>query len=125
MSAGVGETTDGLSSTGPAGTSTGGTVSSTGASSTGEPVSPSCAELYGAAPQYIPCDETEDSCSFSAHTGSLRPNNCDSMCQAYGGTCMMAFDNYNAAGMECDVIEGSNDDCTSTRSTELCVCSKP
>ncbi len=111
-------------STGSASTST--TSSSTsGSTSTGQtgtegstgPTSPSCDDLYGLAPDYFLCLETDDECHFNATTGG---SNCTAMCEMFLGTCLAAFDNST----NCNIIRPNMDHCGTNRSNEICVCSK-
>ena len=135
-----GDTTVGISGT--AGTATGapttsddGVDDSTGGTSAGTTVgdtstdggnttnaAASCDELFMAAPGYIYCSETPDDCSFNADTNG---GTCNQMCASLDSTCVAAFDNPNAAGEECDVIEPNTDTCDTERGTEICVCSRP
>jgi hypothetical protein len=100
----------------PGSTSTGGEP---GSSSAGP--SPSCDELYGGAPGYILCMESDSECRFNATTGG---GDCNMMCAQFLGTCIEAFDNPNDPGDECDIVRPNSDDCNTDRGTELCVCSK-
>ncbi len=98
------------------------TTTTTDPSSTGEPVPPpSCDELYGAAPDYILCMETERECHFNATTNG----HCHDMCMSLGGLCLGAFNNPNDPGDECMIIEPNTDTCSTVRGTEICVCNKP
>lgn len=99
-------------STDPVGTSTGDEPSST---STGD--GPSCDELYGAAPGYVLCMETDDACHFNANTSG---GNCTEMCTMLGGVCLDAFDNSDS----CTILRPDMDTCETDRSTEICVCAK-
>jgi len=90
---------------------------STGDMSTGSTGGPTCDDLYGMAPDYILCVETPTECHFNATTGG---GNCNEMCASLMGTCLAAFDN----GMACDIIKPNMDDCTTNRTTEICVCDK-
>jgi hypothetical protein len=80
-------------------------------------VPPSCDDLYGAAPGYTFCEETETECTFSA---ALSGSTCRALCSMYGGTCIRALDD----GAPC-VPFGGIDDCDTPRSTETCTCSRP
>lgn len=84
------------------------------------PPPPTCDQLYGAAPSYVLCAETPTTCEFNARTDG---SNCNDMCSRYGGICVDAHDNNSVAGEECQ-IQGLNDDCTTLRSTEICVCTR-
>jgi hypothetical protein len=79
-----------------------------------------CDQMYGAAPDYVLCWETDTTCAFNAYTAG---GDCDSMCSALGGTCVDAHDNPNDPGTECQVIQ-DDDDCFTNRTTEICECSK-
>ena len=81
----------------------------------------SCDQIYGTAPGYVLCKETATTCEFNANTNP----DCHTICTSYAGqTCLGAFDNPLSAGQECNVKPGSNDDCFTTNSTEICVCSR-
>lgn len=108
-------------STGASTDSDGATESRGSSSETGAPVVPSCAQIYGAAPGYILCVETDTECHFNATTNGT----CLDMCMAYGGGCLDAMDNFNDPGLECDVVRPDEDTCMTVRGTELCVCDKP
>lgn len=82
---------------------------------------PSCDDLFGAAPDYLLCAETDQECQFNATTGG---GNCDQMCGMFGAACNAAFDNPNSAGQECDIIMPNTDTCATNRGTEICVCAK-
>lgn len=114
---------DGDSSTGRVATDEG-TSTTDGSTGTDEGSSSgsaaSCDELYGAAPDYILCMETDTECHFNATTNG----NCNDMCAMFMGTCVAAFDNPNSAGQECDIIEPNTDTCDTNRGTEICACSK-
>ncbi|MEX1365223.1 MAG: hypothetical protein AB1Z98_19000 [Nannocystaceae bacterium] len=94
-------------------------VASAGSSSSGSPAT--CDELYGNAPGYVLCEETDTECRFNATTGG---GTCNEVCADFGGMCLAAFDNPNDRGRECVVIEPNTDTCATERSTELCVCSR-
>ncbi|MCX4241058.1 hypothetical protein [Paraliomyxa miuraensis] len=89
-----------------------------GTTDTGESTgpAPSCDELYGTAPGYELCMETEDECHFNADTAG---GNCFDMCASLGGTCLDAFDNSTAC-----VILSFGDDCFTNRTNEICVCNR-
>ncbi len=94
------------------GSSTGGGTGSTGASA------PTCDELYGSAPGYLLCDESQDECTFSAQ---INGGSCSDLCTSFGATCIAAYD--NGAGDSC-VVQSLSDTCFTLRVTEICVCSK-
>jgi hypothetical protein len=111
------------------GTSTGELTSTTGelqtgtstgneAGSTSTGASPSCNELYGAAPGYILCMETGDECHFSAQTNG---GDCNEMCAMFGGVCLAAFDDGPGS---CVVVRPNMDTCDTDRATEICACTK-
>jgi hypothetical protein len=83
---------------------------------------PTCADQYALVAAYIPCFETATECGFNANTGG---GDCATLCLAFGGICLGAFDNPNCPGMECMMNIGAGDDCFTDRGTELCVCSHP
>ncbi len=84
------------------------------------PAPTTCDERYGQAVEYILCDERPDTCEFNARTDG---GNCNQMCAAFGGTCVAAYDNASDPGVECDRVD-SNDDCSTNRNTEICVCTR-
>lgn len=94
-------------------------IASAGSTSSGGPLT--CDELYGNAPGYVLCEQTDRECRFNATTGG---GTCNQMCTDFGGTCLAAFDNPNTAGQECIVLEPNKDTCETPRTTELCVCSR-
>jgi hypothetical protein len=61
-------------------TGTPGTSSGTGASA--------CDDVYGAAPDYMLCEEMADSCSFNVTIDMAM--SCNDVCTTYGGTCVGA-----------------------------------
>lgn len=83
--------------------------------STGE--EPDCDDIYGNAPGYELCTETEDECRFDANLGG---GSCNDMCSMYGGTCIGAHGNPFGGGCFFTGI----DDCEDTPDTEICICSK-
>ena len=85
------------------------------------PPPPTCDQLYGGAPEYILCDEQPDTCEFNARTDG---GDCNEMCQDFGGTCVMAYDNQTGNGLDCIRVEATGDDCTTNRTTEICVCTR-
>jgi hypothetical protein len=106
------------------GTSTALPEASTGTASTGNDRddSPttgdeSCTEIYGRAPGFELCSESDDACTFDVDLGS---GDCDAICTTYGGTCVGAFGNASAGGC----TQTGMDDCSYTANTEICVCTK-
>ena len=79
---------------------------------------PTCNELFGDASQYVYCEETANTCKFSASTAG---SNCKAMCESLGGTCVGAWDNGSDP---CGVISW-NDTCDTNRGTEICECTRP
>ena len=80
----------------------------------------SCDEIFGTAPEHIPCWETPTTCAFNVDTGG---ESCGTVCERFGRACVEAYDNPNDPGDECDVNEA--DGCGHTgRSTELCECAR-
>jgi hypothetical protein len=90
-------------------------------SSSGSVAPPSCDDVFGKAPGYVLCEETDTTCNFAA----LTMGTCAQMCAAYGGTCLEAFDNVGSGGVECVPVRLSTDTCDTSRQTEICVCDKP
>lgn len=108
MTASTGEAESGGTTTGSDGAS----------SSSGSAIT--CDEMYGTAPDYILCMETDSECHFNATTNG----SCNELCPMYGGACIEAFDNPNTAGQECEANPAAGDTCSTSRTTGLCVCSK-
>ncbi|MBV1859512.1 MAG: hypothetical protein KUG77_13955, partial [Nannocystaceae bacterium] len=88
-----------------------------GGSSSGTGATASCDETYGAAADYVLCDEAADSCRFGV-TVTMMP--CNAICEAYGGTCMGAQLNEDPVCTSTGDI--TCDDMTSN--TVICVCSR-
>ena len=85
------------------------------------PALTSCYEIYHNAPEYVLCQQLDFTCEFNVLTNG---GNCDQMCSNYGGTCVAAYDNDNDPAVLCTRKEASGDDCSTLRSTEICVCSR-
>ncbi len=79
---------------------------------------PSCEALFGDAPRFVLCDETETTCSFNALTDG---GTCNQMCRSLGSRCVGAIDND---GNSCREIRGSRDTCDTRRQTEICICER-
>jgi PASTA domain len=82
------------------------------------PSNSTCAELFGSAPEFVLCGETETTCSFSACTAG---DTCHEMCSRLGSACVGAIDNSTG----CEEIPGNTDTCDTSRLTEICVCERP
>ncbi|MGH1345716.1 MAG: hypothetical protein ACRBN8_29395 [Nannocystales bacterium] len=89
----------------------------TSGSSTGTGSMASCDEMYGAATDYMLCDEEVDSCRFGV-TVTMTP--CNSICEAFGGTCQGAQLNEKPVCTSTGDI--TCDDMTSN--TVICICSR-
>ncbi|ETX01653.1 MAG: hypothetical protein ETSY1_06435 [Candidatus Entotheonella factor] len=84
----------------------------------------SCEDAFGRAPGFQLCRQREDRCEFAATTGTPgNPGHCRDMCDRFRVRCLGARDNPQDA--PCDVIPGSNDNCLTERSTEICICERP
>ena len=81
-------------------------------------VAPSCATLYGAAPEFLLCAETATSCRFLRNSSPART--CDTVCSTYGGTCI---DADNGDPGSCTVSGAA--DCSTSFASSICVCSRP
>jgi hypothetical protein len=79
---------------------------------------PTCDELYGMAPDYLLCMETDSECHFNATTDG---SNCNAMCAIFMGTCIGAIDN---PGGGCAGDPAAMDTCDTNRFNEICICSK-
>ncbi|MFH1808562.1 MAG: LamG domain-containing protein [Pseudomonadota bacterium] len=77
----------------------------------------SCAALFGRAPDYVLCQEDAQSCGFNVTTAG---SNCDDWCQRLGSICLDAIDNLSG----CELYV-NDDDCSTNRGSEICVCSRP
>jgi hypothetical protein len=99
-------------STGPGdeGTTGGGGGSSTGAEGM-------CAAQYGAAIDFMLCDEQPDSCTFT--TTTMMAMSCTAVCTGLGGTCITAH--TNDVELCTPVMEITCDDMASN--DQICVCS--
>jgi hypothetical protein len=97
-------------STGPASTS-----GEPASSSSGDP--PTCDELYGMAPGYELCSESDTECAFDVDSND---DTCTSVCQSYGGTCIDAISNPSGGGC----TENGPADCGVMHNTVICICSK-
>jgi hypothetical protein len=82
------------------------------------PPGASCAELFGSAPEFLLCGETDTTCSFNAFTDG---GTCEQMCGSLGSTCTGATDND---GSSCNAIPGSADTCQTPRQNEICTCAR-
>lgn len=89
-----------------------------GGSSSGGPAA-TCDETFGAAPGYLLCEETPDTCSFNA---TLTMTSCDAMCMMFGSTCTAAFTNMASDCASIDVATTCDD---ATAMDHICVCAKP
>jgi hypothetical protein len=78
-----------------------------------------CDGLFGAAPGYMLCEETDTTCSFTA---TLAMTSCDAMCMMFGATCTATFTNTAPDCASIDV-ETTCDDATAN--DQICVCAKP
>lgn len=92
------------------------TDTSTG-SSGGMPAS--CDDVFGAATDYLLCEETETTCSFNV---TLAMVSCDALCMMYGSTCVEAFTNTASDCASIDVATTCDD---ATANDSICVCAKP
>jgi hypothetical protein len=78
-----------------------------------------CDEIFGAAPGYLLCEETPETCSFNA---TLTMTSCDSMCMMFGSTCTGVFTNTASDCASIDVATTCDD---ATANDQICVCAKP
>jgi Right handed beta helix region len=77
-----------------------------------------CGALFGKAPGFKLCSETDTTCAFQATTAGTT---CEGLCGAMGSTCVEAFNNSETS---CMAEPGSEDTCQTPRNNEICVCSK-
>lgn len=82
---------------------------------------PSCASIYGGATDTA-CAERATECEFYSTYGS-GPTSCVDRCEAFGGTCIAAYDNGASA---CTRVPSSDPaaDCRTAYSGAICVCSR-
>jgi hypothetical protein len=120
----------GSGSSGPAGSTTIAVDDSAGSSSGPPPMTDGgssssggmvmeCDGIFGAAPGYILCEETVDTCSFNA---TLTMTSCDAMCMMFGSTCVEAYTNTASDCASIDVATTCDD---ATAVDHICVCQKP
>jgi hypothetical protein len=119
-STGAGVTTDPLTTgdptTGDPMTSSTGTPTSGGSSTGGMPAS--CDDTYGAATDYMLCEETEEFCRFNV-TAAMAAT-CTMICESFGGMCLGA--EFNEAEL-CTPTDDSN--CEDMSANDLiCNCSR-
>ena len=57
----------------------------------------SCTELFGSAPDFVLCEETETTCSFNAR---MDGGTCDQMCASLGSVCVGALKNPPPEGVD-------------------------
>lgn len=79
---------------------------------------PSCTAKYGKAPGFVLCGETASSCVFyflESGGGAA----CNSVCQAFGGSCIGAWED---TGANCQ--EGATYTCSTLMVDGICVCSR-
>jgi len=123
---------DGSASDTSAGSGSGGGVTggadgtSGGAMDTGGPPpttggpSGTCEQRFGDAPGYQLCDESRQTCTFSAF---LDGSDCAQLCSDLDSECVDAFDNPPPGGaMQCNAEGPSN--CETNAGTQICVCLK-
>lgn len=105
-----GEPPDPSTGPGPSDGSSGGGSGSTGAAG-------ACDAQYGGATDYMFCDETADSCTFSTTIAMMM--SCAEVCTSFAGTCITAYDN------DVDLCTaGAEVGCDAAATTDtLCVCS--
>jgi hypothetical protein len=128
--------TDGTAETGGTAATEGGSSSSSGSTtlpaddgSSGMPpaegssssggVPAECDGIFGAAPGYILCEETADTCSFNA---TLAMTSCAAMCMMFGATCTETYTNMASDCASIDVATTCDD---ATAMDHICVCAKP
>jgi hypothetical protein len=75
---------------------------------------PSCRELFGDAPVYMPCGEEADRCAFYTR-GPVRT--CDAICGERDADCASSF----LAVDSCDPDTGDQG-CAVPRAAQICVC---
>jgi len=113
-STGDGMTTDPLTTGDP---TTGDPTTSGSSSSSGSGGAMMCDEMYGAATDYVFCEESEEECSFSVTTANAA--SCTMVCESFGGTCVSAADNSDDPCVS--VTDTTCDD--DTLGNLICTCS--
>ncbi len=88
----------------------------TGSSSGTGAVAP-CDETYGAAADYMLCEETADSCSFNVTAAMM---SCNAVCEGFGGMCLGA--QFNEGDLCTSTGDNTCDDATSN--DLICTCSR-
>ena len=78
-----------------------------------------CDEQFGAAAGYVLCVEAADTCEFFVRTEVATA--CTDICPEFGSECVNSFD-ADGAGAECTHV--TEDNCTLTHMTQICVCSR-
>lgn len=76
----------------------------------------SCRDLFGAAPVYMPCAETDQTCSFFTR-GAART--CDAICGDLGAGCVSSY----VAVDSCDPDSGDQS-CSVPNAAQICVCKR-
>jgi hypothetical protein len=76
-----------------------------------------CGALFGQAPEYTPCRETDSSCEFVTED----PDDADFLCRDMCGTrqCLTGYDSDN---LSCDRL--SEDGCDAPHESQICVCAR-
>ncbi len=83
---------------------------------------PSCVGFYGEAPMYQECEERATECEFYIRSESAQ--SCSTVCQAAGGRCLSAYDNFgrDIASERCIRTTGAT--CDDFFIDILCICSR-
>jgi hypothetical protein len=117
----TGDSTGSLGTTGFASTDTGTSGTPTNAGSTGDPVPPSCIEVYGSlVDSFEVCSEDGTKCRFAAQTAR---GTCSQLCDLVGGTCLHGWDEID--GMNCVIDPAAQDSCNIGLGFQICECTFP
>jgi hypothetical protein len=87
-----------------------------GAEADGGPL-PTCDEQFGEAVEYMLCAEEADTCEFFVRTEVATA--CADICPLYGAECVNSFD---ADAEPCTRV--TEDNCTVTHMSQICVCTR-
>lgn len=75
---------------------------------------PTCRELFGTAPEFMPCGEEADRCAFFTSGGT---RSCDAVCGEHDAECASSY----LAVDSCDPDSGDQG-CAVPHAAQICVC---
>jgi hypothetical protein len=82
-----------------------------------------CQQMYGTAPQFLPCSETATSCVFFTYLGASGHSTCNDVCAIYSGgqgKCLNGWDGET----QCKVTTPEGCDPADIHEDPVCECSK-